>query len=401
MNRNIAAFVTIAGVLCATATAAAAADAEPTKADAFEELSSFAQVDLSLPASPAFAVLGLSPDKVERPTSLRTLAATALHSIGENGKPVNGVAIDATPILLISPGTITAGDGYAGSNPQDDLSWKNYWKRFLTRTTVSLATTSADTAGASRMAWGLRVGLIDQADPGLFFQKTVQCLQDPNTSAGPIPAKRKQGSEPANPKLETCLSDSSKKPELTGPPLWARFSLYVGYGQSWYSKSGAVTDDAPDTKTVWLVASKGLTSDSVETSPGHLRALIQGYVERKVNDRAADPNNANALLTQNSTQGIVRLKFGSANTHVFSEVGLSKVRLGNSTTENLHHVALGAEFNVGKALSLGSSGMETWIQLASVQERGFSNGKDQTGVALSLKFGAPFLDIPGGGSAGK
>lgn len=64
------------------------------------------------------------------------------------------------------------------------------------------------------------------------------------------------------------------------------------------------------------------------------------------------------------------------------------------------HVAVGAEFKVPLL------GDDSWIQPASVQEKGFADGKDKTGVTLNFKFGMPFLQIPGPpakaeGNAGK
>jgi hypothetical protein len=399
---NAAAPAAAAAPAPASAPVATSTGTAPTKEDAFQKLADFAQVDLSLPASPAFAVLGLSPDKVERPTTLRTLAATALRSLGPDGKVVKGVAFDVNPALLVAPHWITAGTGYAGSTPEEDLSPKHYIKRAVTRTTLSLATTDADSSGASKLAWGLRLGLIDEADPGLFYQKTVECLQA--HPPAPIPAHRVTGSVPASDDLEKCLDKAKDSPAvLSSKPLWARFSLYAGYGQSWYSKSGSLTDHVPDVKTFWLTTSYGLAGNetTIENSPGTMRTLIQGYLERRLDDRTPDPNNADALLNQNSTQGIVRLKTGDGKWHGFAEVGLSKVRFGNSTTENVHHYALGYELNLGHLLSMNAKGMDSWIQIASVHERGFADGKDKTGVALSLKFGEPFLDLPGSAAAKK
>ena len=121
---------------------------------------------------------------------------------------------------------------------------------------------------------------------------------------------------------------------------------------------------------------------------GALRTLLQGYLGRKLNDRTPDPNDATVLLREDSSDIIVRLKLGKDTWHGFLELGRSRVRLGNDTTEKLRHVALGAEFKLNFA-------DDTWLQLASVSERGFSNGKDNTGVTMNLKFGVPFLELPG------
>jgi len=361
-------------------------------------LSDFGQMDLSLPASPAFNVLGLSPDKIERPTTLRKLGTSLIRALGNDGKLVKGVALDVNPVLLLAPEWIRAGDAYGSGPDQEDLNMTNYPKRLAARTTLSLASTDADASGASRAAWGIRIGLIDEADPGLFYQGVAKCLRE---SAQPVAGGRHSGyvdddKKKANPALDKCLDDEWKHPTLASTkPLWARFSLYAGFGQSWYSRSGSLTDHAPDVKTAWLTTSYGMNSTTIKDGGPDVRVLLQGYLERKINDRTADPNDATKLLRQNSTQAILRLKGGNAIWHLFAEAGGSRVKLANDTTENLKHFALGAEYNLGKMLGMNDSGNESWLQLGYVNERGFSNGKDSTGVTMNFKFGVPFLDLPG------
>jgi hypothetical protein len=323
-----------------------------------------------------------------------------IRALGEDGKLVNGVAVDANPLLLLAPRVVTAGTGYAGGTPdspdESDLNWTNYPKRLFTRTTLSLATTGADATGSSRSAFGLRVGIIDQADPGLFYARTVKCLKE--TPAPALPPGRTSGSKPPPPGLEECLQGQRRDLE-TKRPLWARFSLYAGYGQSWYSQTSALTDQAPDVKTFWLTSSYGLlapASIKEEEAQDSMRWLVQGYLERKINNRVTDPDDANALIRRDSTQAILRLKGGDGNKHMFLEAGKTRAKLASSVTENVTHAAFGAEFNLGKLFgSTGTSGMETWVQLASVQERGFADGNKKSGVTLNFKFGAPFLDLPG------
>lgn len=201
----------------------------------------------------------------------------------------------------------------------------------------------------------------------------------------PIKAGRDLTSTPADDAVNLCNPLTNGVMEK---PLWAQPALYAGYGQSWYSKSGSLTDRAPDVKAFWLAGSYGMFVGKPTQELGALRTLLQGYLGRKLNDRTPDPNDATVLLREDSSDIIVRLKLGKDTWHGFLELGRSRVRLGNDTTEKLRHVALGAEFKLNFA-------DDTWLQLASVSERGFSNGKDNTGVTMNLKFGVPFLELPG------
>ena len=364
--------------------------AKATSKDAFQAIADLTQVELSVPASPAFAVLGITPDKVQRPGSVRDFVGSVVHGLGKDGKPVNGVAIDISPASVFFKSYIRGGTDYAGTDNPGHSDFKgNYLTHLLARTTVSLASTSADSNGASKSAWGMRVGLIDFGDPGLYAKETAGCLQ--SVGWAPVPVGRTAGEAPADTSINAC--DPSKNSAYS---LWAKPALYAGYGRSWYSKSGSLTDHLPDVKAWWLSGSYGFAAASADGAQAlsSLRTLAQVYLGRRTDDRTADPANSANLLRQNTTEGVFRLKVGKDTWHGFAEIGRSKVRLGNDTSENIRHTALGAEFKLSVA-------DDSWLQLASVNERGFSNGKDKTGVTLSFKLGVPFLSLPGPQTAEK
>jgi hypothetical protein len=366
--------------------------ASATKPDAFGQLSSYAEVDLSVPSSPAFAVLGISPDSVQRPGTLRDFAASVVRGLGPDGKPTNGIAIDISPVSVFAKELIRGGETYA-PEPMNDLS-EGWYKRVLARTTISFGTTSADSNGATRSAVGLRTGLLDWGDPGLYWAQTAKCvatLDHPAVGPGKV-----LDSKPFD--LSEC-----DPAESTAYSLWAKPALYMGYGQSWYSQTGALTDRAPDAKQFWMTFSQGLTAQSLPNSsrPAYknqlassLRVLGQLYFGRRLNDRTPDPNNASALLKEDSTQAIARLRVGMATWHTFVEFGRSRVTLGNETTENLRHRAAGAEVKLG-----GLFGDDSWLQLASVNDRGFADGKDHSGVTLNFKIGSAAMPLPGPAAA--
>ena len=364
-------------------------------ADAFKQSGDLAQVNLSAPSSPAAVVLGLSPDKVDHPGTLRDFVASVVHGLGTDGKPINGVAIDISPLSVFDRNLLRGGTNYAplakGEQASDASTggWSGWLTRVAARTTVSLASTSADSNGASRMAFGLRSGLFDNGDPGLYWGETVKCVK--NLPVVDIPKGPKVG-EPASNNLSTC--DPSKDNALS---LWAKPSVYVGYGQSWYSQSGALTDHAPDVKQFWLSGSIGLTSEAFggrsatltqNAAKDSFRLLGQAYLGRRLNDRTPDPNDSTKLLSANSTEYIARLRGGKSTWHVFLEGGRNRMTLGNSTTENLRHVAFGAEFKIP------ALGDDSWFEVATVNDRGFQDGKDRSGVTMNFKYGAPVLTRP-------
>lgn len=59
--------------------------------------------------------------------------------------------------------------------------------RMLARTTLSFGTTNPDASGASRSAFGLRVGLYDSGDPGLYWSRAVDCVSQITVDPPPGP----------------------------------------------------------------------------------------------------------------------------------------------------------------------------------------------------------------------
>lgn len=356
-----------------------------------EAITNLQQADFSIPASPAAALLGISADKVQRPATIRELSAALVRGIGPDGKVQSAVALDIAPAFVLFPRLIGAGDVYApaGATSDSDGTWNQRALRMLARTTLSFGTTNPDASGASRSAVGLRVGLYDSGDPGLYWSKVVNCVSQ---ITGAIPAgPTKPGDVAAPIAVDYSKCDPMKD---AANNLWAKPSLYAGYGQSWYSKTGALTDRAPDVKQIWISGSAGWAPD--DKTPGQAddwRALGQIYFGRRLNDRTADPKNAGQLLREDASETILRVRAGKTNWHGFLEYGRSRVSLGDATTRNLRHNVWGAEFMLD---FLG--GKDNWLEIASVRKQGVLDGKTYSGVLLNFRIGTPSLTITEAGT---
>jgi hypothetical protein len=81
-------------------------------ADALAELKA-RMVDLAVPDSPAFTVLGLTPEEIAPPTTGRALAASLLNGVDRRGVLQSGVAVDTLPYLALAGHLLTL-DGYRG-----------------------------------------------------------------------------------------------------------------------------------------------------------------------------------------------------------------------------------------------------------------------------------------------
>lgn len=132
---------------------AASQDALPSKLN--DKPATSIVLDLSVPESPAFTVLGLTPQEVSRPSSPRAFVTQLLNGVDPRGNLQTGIAIDTNPYLLFYGNKVTLKD-YVTSTPT----------RLLARTQLSLATAkgSSDDDKAIRIALGLRLTPWDKGD---------------------------------------------------------------------------------------------------------------------------------------------------------------------------------------------------------------------------------------------
>lgn len=110
--------------------------------------------DFLVPTSPAFSVLGISPEEVVRPESPREFGMAILNGTDVKGNLHQGIAIDFVPYELLG-----------GANLVDYRM--NLLDRILSRTQLSLATSkgSSEADKSLRAAVGLRMTLMDWGDP--------------------------------------------------------------------------------------------------------------------------------------------------------------------------------------------------------------------------------------------
>ncbi|MDB5755791.1 MAG: hypothetical protein JWR56_2219, partial [Massilia sp.] len=135
----------------------AAAKAGAVQKTIVDSLKDTLAVDLSVPSSPAMAVLGMSGTEIQRPAFPRDFAASLVRGLDKDGKAKNALAIDIVPVALFFPQALIGGKRYEDS----------YWMRLKARTTVSLAAAQIESnKPASQLAAGIRLGLVDYADPG-------------------------------------------------------------------------------------------------------------------------------------------------------------------------------------------------------------------------------------------
>jgi hypothetical protein len=214
-----------------------------------DEKVSVLNLDLAIPESPAFAVLGLTPEAVVRPTTLREFVTTLLNGVDRRGNLQSGVAIDVAPWRL--------GEAQEGEDGLTIREYRrSYIKQVLLRSKVSIGSavgTSSEDRSA-RVALGFTTTPFDAGDPVLDRQLTRDLRNAWQT------LQREMGDEltptpPARPR----------------PVVYDSVSAYQRAMQDYSERLGKDAQPLPD-----LVPAKQLTN----LTPEQRKSYLESYVEQ-------------------------------------------------------------------------------------------------------------------------
>jgi hypothetical protein len=198
--------------------------------------------EIVAPDSPAFTVLGLSPNNVAKPNSPAALAASVLSAFDDNGHFQSGAAIDVVPFLVLRAKSYSLGQ-------YTDKGAHAYAIRVMSRTSVSFATTKGTSSPDTsiRMATGVRISLLDLGDPRAAFQKCVGTIN--------LPIDPDHPEEPSDPKLASdlkkCRDDAAKK-------VWNATSLVIAGAPTWISPDGSTSTFSSNGGGFWASFAYGL-----------------------------------------------------------------------------------------------------------------------------------------------
>lgn len=276
-------------------------------------------LDLTVPDSPAFAILGLAPEKVVRPSAPKDLATTLLNGVDQYGNLQSGVAVDFAPLFLF------AGNGLSYSDYHDHTG-----KQIAGRTQISLATTkgSSDADKSVRAAFGLRSTFWDKGDPRLD-DDLVKCLDaiDVPVPALPLPTQAQRDAWEAEqakalrPKVGACQTASAKR-------NWNASSFAAGVAPAFQSPTGESSDFKYAGAAVW--GSLALKLSTAKNSLGQF--IVQGRYRNK--EQVPDKNNKGTFFEQDSSALGLRLVLGEAVRAfvVESEIGRQSPTDGDAAT---------------------------------------------------------------------
>ena len=196
-------------------------------------------LDLAPPSSPAFSVLGLTPQVVDHPGTPGQLATAFTNGFDQHGNYQTGLALDFAPYMIF------AGDGltitrYAHGTVN--------LRRWAARTQVSFATTKgvSDSDNSVRMAAGLRTSIFDLGDPRLDtdLSKCFASIGDFGPTLTLTPELEKTLTERIETAAAKCRAASAKR-------NWNRSSWIIAGAPAWISADGLSGNFRFDGAGVW------------------------------------------------------------------------------------------------------------------------------------------------------
>jgi hypothetical protein len=333
-------------------------------------------VDLSVPESPAFTVLGVTPETVTRPTTPREFATSLLNGVDQKGNFQTGIALDFVPFLTFF------GD-------QTSLfSYKhNRLERFLARTQLSFATTKGTTTEdkAARLALGLRLTLLDKGDPrldGKLNECYTDALNDPRLDADDLVTP--PGPENPDDKALRLANREKILAEVVKPcndtarkRNWNGTGWIVGAAPSWISETGETKNFHWNGAGLWTSFAYGF--EGVSALKDNSQLIL--HARYRTNEIVPDTANAGQFLSQDSHffGGRLRMAPGSAAKSIFSlEGSYIRSRLNKGLYDNSTRFSLGLEQRIADGI---------WFSLALGGQGGRADGANKPFVLTSFKWG--------------
>jgi hypothetical protein len=333
-------------------------------------------VDWAVPESPAFTVLGVTPETVARPSSVQQLATSLLNGVDRRGNFQSGLALDAQPYLL--------GYGYR-------VSWTtyrdNYLVRFLSRAQASIGTTKgASTEDKSvRTALGVRLTVFDLGDP-YRDEATARCLAGAGNAALKTPGLTEPGpfaTDEDKTKFTASLVEAMRPLEAVcratqqakfRSSRWNESSMVVGVAPSWISETGTTSDLTSNGAALWTSVAYGF-----ETVPGlEDSAQLILHVKHRTKEQVPDSATSGRLVEQDSTVFGSRFRFGSANATASFEYVFLRLDLPGTPKDNSSRLSIGAERRIAQ---------NAWLGFSFGTERGRDDGANKGYILTSFNWG--------------
>jgi len=354
------------------APAAAPTPLAVTKDEVKDKPVEFSDADLAVPESPAFTVLGLTPQTVARPTSPRAFASSLLNGVDENGNFQSGVALDTAPYLV-----------FAGPSLTLRKYNESYQTRFLARTQFSFGTTkgASDDDKSVRLALGFRMTLWDAGDPH-SDEDLLTCFAD----------RLKLPAPPTiNPDTQTIINEGEHK-KLVAEAIagnikgadecraearkrnWNRSSWIVAAAPSWISTTGQTKDLKWNGAGFWTSLAYGF--EGIPALEKNSQFIV--HTRYRNLEQAPDPVTKGKFIIQDSFFLGGRWRFGNENASANVEGVFQRIRQKGKVWDTSGRYSVGLERRVAENM---------WFGLSFGTQQGREDGKNKGFVLSSFRWG--------------
>jgi hypothetical protein len=305
-------------------------------------------IDLTVPESPAFVAIGLSPDTVIRPTTPREFATALLNGVDRQGHLQTGVAIDVVPYLV-----------WQGSNVDLGTYRTSTATQILSRTATSFATTKG--AGESdpsvKLAFGVHSTLIDSEDPRLKNDALLQCYAEiPVFRPTVLPVNDAQTAQfnvekdafertVLIPQSDACREQFRRKAR------WNGTSWIVAAATTWVSPTGLAGDLDSGSQSYWSSVSYGF--DGVPGLQEH--AQVIGHLRHLADELVVDEDLPGGQELRDSTFAGVRFRAGSNSFGLSFEAAYVRMTAAGRPKDTATRLAFAAERRLAENLWLNIS----------------------------------------------
>jgi hypothetical protein len=395
-------------VVALLALAAAGTDAVSAQESTLKDQLAEFTTDLSVPASPAAAHVGLSQEGVLMPRNRRSFEAGLSQIVSAGGKPVGTIEF--------APYYIARGPALQYTRYRDE-----FWFRALTKTTLGVASGKRKVESTELSATGYSVSsvLIDLGDPvySHALQLCINRVQQAGLERAKKAASKTEDAEDlpdADDSRPFDASDEREDPEALKaykaciskrePELWNRTRVSVGFAKGSGRETASPKRRIDFGESLWLSAQYGFEDLSVfktvfgsgdrfvdcprgeadkacpaYAKPGRLErnAMATLHLRHVRGASDLDLSVAGELPRYDSTVAALRFSYGSDKRNVFIEASRAWVKTSAANRRTEQH-AFGASFQVSEGL---------WINAVNGRRKSYLNGTLENVTELNLQFG--------------
>ena len=286
-----------------------------------------ATIDLSVPQSPAFTVLGVTPENVIHPATPREFAASLLNGVDPNGNFQTGLALETAPYLLVFGDSITIREYQ-----------ENRLTQIAARTQFSLATTkgTSDDDKSARLALGLRLTPYDLGDPRndeqllkCFTEGELKQVHDRANQLSIEMAEFAATEDPTELEFEREVDDrllslegeareaAAKCRQETRSRNWNATSWSLGVAPTWTSRDGGTDDLEWSGAALWTSLAYGF-----EDVPGlEDTSQVTMHARYRSDEQVPDSDNGGGFLEQDTLVLALKARIAGPNIPFGSEPG--------------------------------------------------------------------------------